>query len=313
MRFPMATSNPMHIIRASRLLARLARDTDLVHTMALSALLPTTAVTMTVPLIHTEHWSGIVAPATVPAVMRLTMPLTLRLLRKPDLVVAVSDYLAERIRRRRSGPVVVVPNFVMTPERLTERREIRSTVRLVAVGGLIPRKGPEVAVEAVSLLRERGLDATLVWVGDGPMRAELEEQIRRLDLTEGVTITGVKDPEFVATALAQSDVFLLPTTNETFGVAIAEALAAGRPVVVGAEGGQAGFVVEPNGALVESKTALAFADAVVKVVEMNAGRSAGDIAASVSQFAESNRLDAYRNAYAEGVERASGDGTMPAV
>lgn len=298
-RIPMSPGSPIAIIRATRRLRKLLEDYEVLHTMALSTLLPFALFSARMPWIHTEHWSGIVAPETVPRVMRVTLPLTLRLIRRPRVVVAVSAYLAAKIGRVRSGPIRVIPNAVMRPETLVERHAELSPLRLIAVGGLVPRKGPDIALAALAELRVRGIDAELRWIGDGPMRAELGAEAERLGVGEHVEWAGSQSPDDVSQALSDSDILLLPTKNETFGVAIAEALAHGRPVVVGATGGQTEFVHPPYGMLVAERTPKAYADAIARIVEATRELTAAQIAGSLGfEYSENGREQAYADAYA---------------
>lgn len=302
---PMSPANPLSVAAAARELRGMLREYDLVHSMAASALLPFRRLEVTRPWVHTEHWSGLLAPETIPLPARLGVPTTMRLLRRPDVVVAVGSQLATKIRGVRQKPVVVVPNAVTVPEALVARRD-DGVLRLVGVGGLVPRKGPDVAVEALAELVSRGHDARLVWVGDGTMRAEVAALAQRLGIAERVSLRGRIPPAEVSAALADADVFVLPTTRETFGVAIAEALASGRPVVVGARGEQAEFVHEPDGVLVGVQSPAAYADAIERVVEANAGRTVEEIARSVTErFTEPGRRAAYAEVYAE-AERIAG-------
>lgn len=297
-RVAMSPANPLSIRRAARVIAERARHVDLVHTMAASSLLPFGALRLDRPWVHTEHWSALLAPSTVGIAARATMPMTARLLAKPDLVIAVGHRLAEAIARHRPGPIVVIPNAVDRPEPLRDRPDSGGVV-LVAVGGLIPRKGPDVAIRTVAELHDRGVDARLVWAGDGPMRAELEALAATLGIADRVQILGRIAPDRVAATLAMGHVFLLPTTMETFGVAIAEALVAGRPVVVGADGEQSSFVEEPDGVLVSEQSAAAYSDGVERVLSANADRSAEQIAARArSLFDDDRRRISYSAAYA---------------
>src|SRR5699024_1343345 len=66
-RVPMSTSNPVQNARAGRTLRGMARYADLVHTMAFSSLLPLSTGRLGVPWVHTEHWSGLTAPHTLPS------------------------------------------------------------------------------------------------------------------------------------------------------------------------------------------------------------------------------------------------------
>lgn len=79
------------------------------------------------------------------------------------------------------------------------------------------------------------LPSWLVMVGDGPDRADAEDECRRLGIDERVHFLGKIDN--VAPLLASADLFLLPSTSESFGLSALEALASGVPVVGTAAGG----------------------------------------------------------------------------
>lgn len=275
---PMSPTNPLSIARAAQVIREHAGTADLVHSMAASALLPFRTVRLDRPWVHTEHWSALLAPATAPLAARAAIPLTARLLARPDVVISVGHDLAAAVARRRTGPTVVIPNEVVRPTVLRERSADPSLV-LVGVGGLIPRKGPDVAIRTLAELISRGVDARLVWAGEGPMRDELAHLAQSLGVADRWDLRGRIAPEQVPELMAEGDVFLLPTQMETFGVAIAEALVAGRPVVVGAEGEQASFVAEPDGVLVSEQSATAYADGVQRALTLNEERTAIDIAA----------------------------------
>lgn len=299
-RVPMSPSRPDHLLRIGPTIRRHLTDAELLHTMALSSLLPFGSIRVPVPWVHTEHWSGLIAPETVPAAMRATLPVTERMLIRPDIVVAVSTRLAARIAERRRGPVVVIPNHVQIPLEPTPQRSRNAAVRLIGVGGLVPHKGPLLAVDALAELRRRGIDASLTWLGDGPLRSGVLATAERAGVEKHVHLPGSVSKAEVTTTLQQSDVFLLPTESETFGVAIAEALAAGIPVVVGARGAQSEFVAEPDGVLVAERTPEAYADAVERVQQLTRSRTPQEIGATVrARFSLSARGEAYQDAYAD--------------
>jgi glycosyltransferase involved in cell wall biosynthesis len=106
------------------------------------------------------------------------------------------------------------------------------------------------ALLALRALRERGADACLCLVGDGPARVALEEQAHRLGLARHVLSLGYQ--EDVARWYAAFDAFVLPSANEGTPVTAIEALAAGRPVVATRVGGVPDVVRDgENGYLVE--------------------------------------------------------------
>lgn len=295
----MSPSDPLSIWKSAQVIAQLVPAFDVVHTMAVSALLPFVFGRPVRPWVHTEHWSALLSPSSTGIAARVAIPWVARLLVKPDVVVAVGQQLAAAIGRRRKQPTVVIPNGVDRPDVLHERPG-EAELTLVGVGGLIPRKGPDVAIRAIAELRRRGIGARLIWAGDGPMRDELEQLAEELGIGAHVDLRGRVDPRHIGDLLAESHVFVLPTRVETFGVAIAEALVAGRPVVVGAEGEQASFVTEPDGVLVHEWTGTAYADGVERAMTLNAHRSSAEIAASArARFDNDSRRVAYTAVYAQ--------------
>jgi rhamnosyl/mannosyltransferase len=96
------------------------------------------------------------------------------------------------------------------------------------VGRLVPYKGAEVMLRALAQV-----DAAAVIVGDGPLRAQLEELSRRLGLDSRVFFLGSVDDGAVAAWYAACDFFVLPsvTRAEAFGLVQLEAMARGKPVI----------------------------------------------------------------------------------
>lgn len=315
-RLPMDPRRPDHILRATRRIRELSEHADLIHTMAVSALLPMATWRPSTPWVHTEHWSGVIAPDSLAPTVRAARPLVARLLRRPDVVLVVSEHLAAGMRRLRRGPVVVVPNIVAPTEPPATRRAAaeplaeRGTLALIGIGGLIEGKDPLTAVGTAAELRRRGIDAHLTWVGEGPLRQRMTELAA--DLAVPLDLTGALPPEQVGHRLAEADLFLLPTRFETFCLAAAEALAAGRPVVVGDAGGPREFVAAPSGALVEpGAPAERWADAVEQVWASASPLSAEDIAAPVRErYAPQRHLERVEEVYASVTagERRSGQG-----
>lgn len=102
---------------------------------------------------------------------------------------------------------------------------------VLSVGRLAPQKGQGVLLEAVALLRERGVDARLVLVGEGPERAALERQVAALGLHGHVTLTGAVGQDRIADLYAEADAFCLTSFAEGIPVVLMEAMAMELPVV----------------------------------------------------------------------------------
>ncbi|PZO62109.1 MAG: glycosyl transferase family 1 [Pseudoxanthomonas suwonensis] len=300
LRIPMNPKDPWSVLNASRHLRVALRDADLVHSMAFSALLPfRTGVDTGVPWVHTEHWSAITTPATLPAPVRPALPLLLKLLRRPTLVTAVCEYLAAPIRSvRGQGPVEVVP-CIVDPHPLTPRRSREdNSLRMVSTGGLIPRKDPLLAVDTVAELVSRDVDAHLSWIGEGPLRDEVTSRIRDLSLQSRVSLLGSRSADGVREGLGEADLFFGPTRADNFFVSAAEAIVAGRPVVLGATGGQGEYLDSSVGALVASQTASAYADAVQDVDARTRALSSAQIASTIgTSFSATEVGRAYARVY----------------
>jgi glycosyltransferase involved in cell wall biosynthesis len=133
-----------------------------------------------------------------------------------------------------------VDTSVFSPERRSEEwRRVHGvdgkTVLLFA-GRLVWEKDLRVLADAYARIMAKRDDAVLVLAGDGPIREELA------GLMPGAKFLGQLGVPDLSRAYASSDVFVFPSTTETFGNVTIEAMASGVPPVCAAEGGASGFV-----------------------------------------------------------------------
>lgn len=110
-------------------------------------------------------------------------------------------------------------------------REPGDVLRLIAVGRLSPEKGQAGLIEALGLLRERGVAVTLTLVGDGPEEAMLRAAVAAAGLGEVVTFAGRLDERATLAAIARADLLILSSFMEGLPVVLMEAMALGVPVV----------------------------------------------------------------------------------
>ncbi len=108
---------------------------------------------------------------------------------------------------------------------------IPAAPRLVCIGRLSEQKGHLLLLEAANLLAVTGLDFKLVFVGDGPLRSEIEQQIVQLKLQNHIEITGWASSDEVREQLLASRAMVLPSFAEGLPVVIMESLALNRPVI----------------------------------------------------------------------------------
>ncbi len=293
-RMTVSRSNPLDLRRVWGPLKASIRRADVLHTQAFNTLMPFAGRPVDTPWVHSEHWSGIADPSTLTSRGRVVLRATAPLLRRPDVVTTVSTYLADRVRQHRRGPISIVPSVVPAAPIVAPPHD-DTRIRLVAVGGLVHGKDPLLALETVRELHRRGVAAELTWVGDGPLRETVEQAARPEDRLE---LLGAVDGAGVAAALDAADVFVLPTRGETLCLSALEAITHGRPVVIGARGGQRDYIVADNGVLVEPRTPAAYADAVLSLWRRRAELSPQLVAATIGdRFRPSRVLDGYHAAY----------------
>jgi len=160
-----------------------------------------------------------------------------------DAVTAVSAYLRDETYRAFgcvSCDVKVIPNFVNLAEYRPAEPEARSSIAppdtkvITHVSNFREVKRVKDVVRVFARIR-RAMLATLVMVGDGPERMDAENEARELGVSQDVRFLGRLDS--VASLLQASDLFLLPSQTESFGLAALEAMACGSPVVASRAGG----------------------------------------------------------------------------
>ncbi len=148
-------------------------------------------------------------------------------------------------------------------ERYRRERGVGSPDLLVTyVGRIAKEKNLDLLLQAWEILGGRRDGARLVLVGRGP----LEDEIRRRHIP-GVHLAGVKLGPELAAAYASADLFVFPSSTETFGNVLLEAMASGLPTVVAAAGGVLEFATHGRNAwLVEPDSAEALAAGLDRLV-----------------------------------------------
>ncbi|MFQ5705321.1 MAG: glycosyltransferase [Gemmatimonadales bacterium] len=230
-------------------------------------------------------------------------------LRRATAVTAVSSYLAERaanICGIDRSTIVVQP---MPAD--TSRFQHLSTggSGVVSVGRLKAQKRIGLILEAMALLRRRGRELPLKIVGDGPGKNALVHRAEKLGIGDLTEFVGAVDPEAIPAAIGDADVFAFPALHEGFGLAAAEALMLGVPVVAAKDGGGVLDVVPPGGPgrLVDPENPHDLAQAIDQLaVDPNARHLAAERGRQLKQQLRPDRVAAtFEHIYARALRRES--------
>ena len=193
------------------------------------------------PLVVTAHGRDVRNVGAIPGVASLTR----RVVERASSVIAVSDYLRRELEAKlpeARGKTHVVDSGVDL-ERFSTSQVTKchlDSPAFLCVGTLSERKNVVRLADAFARLGE----GSLTFVGDGPLRAQLEWR-------EGVRIVGRVPHDEVASWIASADVVCQPSLIEPFGQSVLEAMACARTVVATRIGGPPEFVPPGAGVLVD--------------------------------------------------------------
>ena len=199
------------------------------------------------------------------------------LFREADFFLPVSDALKQRLLAAGcpEDKIEVIYSGI-DPDRFAfQPRELvpGEPVKLLSIGRLAPKKGFGYAIEAVGELVRSGYDVSYTIVGDGDLKKDLEELIKKHALTTRVHLAGWQTGPELAAHLAVAHVFLAPSVTADDGDeegipnVLKEAMAAGLPVVGTVHGGIPELVENGvTGLLAPERDVEALADCLVQLI-----------------------------------------------
>lgn len=231
--------------------------------------------------------------------------LQIRSVARMDAAVAVSEPLANRLRTEGVPPEVLhlVRNAWESPGDLRDRSGAREALGVPPdafhigwVGRLSREKGPDLLIESLGVLQDLSSVRTS-FIGDGPMRPELEARSREMGLG-GVTFHGaIPNARELFSAF---DVFVLSSRTEGTPIVLLEAMGAGVPVIATRVGGVPDVVGPESALLVPPDDAAGLAGAIESVVRAREAAAARAREARTSldeRFAVDPWLDRYEAIY----------------
>jgi len=201
-----------------------------------------------------------------------------------DKIVAVSSFTCDALTREMGvepDKLELIQNGVDTTkfspglrnEQLVAMHGLEEKKIILTVARLVPRKGIDCAIKAISEVVRSRPDVHYLIVGEGPYKESLKALIQQHDISKFVTLVGMVSDVELIDYFRLCDLFLMPNRTmpdgdtEGFGLVFREANACGKPVI----GGRAGGVVEAvidgqNGLLVDGESPYLIAEAILRVL-----------------------------------------------
>jgi glycosyltransferase involved in cell wall biosynthesis len=261
---------PLGLARARRALAAPAAGVDVVHAHGLKAGWAAALAPRRAPLVVSVH--NLVLDDVAGRAAPVLRALEAALVGRADATIAVSGEVARRFTGARgAGRVRTIPPVGPVPVARTDRAVVRARLGVadggrlvVTVARLHPQKGLTDLLAAADLLRHRVPGLRWAVVGTGPLRAELQAEVRRRDLSDVVVLTGARPS--AADELAAADVVAVTSRWESGPLVALEALALGRPLVATAVGLVPDVVGPAEGRVVPVGDPVAMAEAIADVL-----------------------------------------------
>lgn len=204
-----------------------------------------------VPYLLTEHSSRY----TLRPLRKNMEPFAKKVLSNATRIISVSKSLAQTMKPYISEKeVTVIPNVVDTDFFYLPKDEpSRKPFIFLAVGNMLPNKGFHILIRSFAASFRHIPDVNLVFGGEGPYQAELENICKKLGVDHKVRFLGALSREKVRETMWEAHALVLPSFRETFGVVLIEALSTGLPVIASRSGGpedivnpEVGYLFEPG-------------------------------------------------------------------
>ncbi|WP_198508231.1 glycosyltransferase family 4 protein [Bacillus alkalisoli] len=194
------------------------------------------------------------------------------LLKKSDKIIVCSKGMLDEVCfiEEVKGKTTIIPNGIQIEEQnrsssnpsYLEKKKV-----VLAIGRLVPEKGFQHLVQAAAIVSNQIEDVLFVLAGVGPMKKNLEKQVKRLGLESSFLFVGyVKSAEKKA-LIQSSDVVVIPSLYEPFGIVAIEAMKERKPVIAASIGGLKSIIKhEHDGLLVECTNRNELAQAISRIL-----------------------------------------------
>lgn len=185
---------------------------------------------------------------------------------------AAAQYLIKTIGISKSKvfhKTYIVPSLSAIDRSSVIQEKVYKGLKILYVGRLTRRKGVRTLIEACALLNKLGqTNYSLILVGDGDERVDLEELVISSNISNNVDFVGWLDYGEIGHYLRAADVFVLPSFEDTWGAVLLEAMAFGKPVISSKMAGASETVVEgKNGFIFDPRSSDELAEKLDKFIQ----------------------------------------------
>lgn len=191
------------------------------------------------------------------------------LLRRAAVVLVSSESEIGGVARFARREKIHLVEHGIKPCDVPPHAAMHSPVRLLTLSRITEKKRIDLSIRAVSIVRDLGLQASLIIAGEGSagLTRKLKDLVIKLDVADLVSFVGHVSGDSKARLLEGSDIFLLPSESENFALAVVEGLSYGLPCVVTAAVGTAKYVSQGAGRVIASPNAEVLARAIMDLCE----------------------------------------------
>lgn len=257
-----------------------------------------------VPYVLTAHLGDVPGgtPEKTGKWFKWVFPFTPPIWKRAAAVVAVSEFTRQLALKSYPVEVGVIPNGVdlqkIDPGMIT----LNDPPRIVFAGRFMQQKNPLQIIRTLSTLKD--LRWNCVLIGDGPLRQDMEGEIKAHGLEDRITLTGWIPPEAVLDWYARSDIMFMPSLSEGLPVVGVQALAMGLALVLSRAGGNVELIEQgKNGYLVDVRDVSGYEQSLRKLLSDPEACLAARLASR--RFAQRFEIHSIVSAYAEVFARVS--------
>lgn len=198
-----------------------------------------------VPFVITEHWSGHLT-GDFNNKNTLDKKLYRNVVNKAIGVTCVSKLLAKKFEENTGYPADIIPNYIEFSNAANQKID-KEEIQILSVSDMNDEvKGIRELLHAFSRALELKKNLSLKIIGGGPDERKIQNLVADLNLQEKVSLMGRQPHGIVLKEISHCDFYICNSKFETFGMAVAEALIAGKPVVCSRCGGPEEFLNKEN-------------------------------------------------------------------